>query len=61
MAGHSPHSNDLASFRVLVAQLVKHPPGVFKIMGSNPIGDSDFFPEFIYVCVNYFPKEKVPL
>ena len=31
-------------FRVLVAQLVERPPGVRKVMGSNPIGDSDFFP-----------------
>ena len=36
--------NGLAPFRVLVAQLVEHPPGVRKVMGSNPIGDSDFFP-----------------
>ena len=42
--------NGLAPFRVLVAQLVEHPPGVRKVMGSNPIGDSDFFPSlFVYV------------
>ena len=45
--------NGLAPFRVLVAQLVEHPPGVRKVMGSNLIGDSDFFSEFIYVCFNY--------
>ena len=40
----------LAPFRALVAQLVEHPPGVRKVMGSNPIGDSDFFPSlFMYV------------
>ena len=44
--------NGLAPFRVLVAQLVEHPPGVWKVMGSNPIGDSDFFPR-VYVCFNY--------
>ena len=36
--------NGLAPFRVLVAQLVEHPPDVWKVMGSNPIGDSGFFP-----------------
>ena len=56
LAGHSPCTiyknpvNGLASFRVLVAQLVEHPPCVRKVMGSNPIGDSDFFfSEFMYV------------
>ena len=43
--------NGLASFRVLVAHLVEHPPGVWKVMGSNPNGDSDFFR--VYVCFNY--------
>ena len=28
--------NGLGPFRVLVAQLVEHPPGVRKVMGSNP-------------------------
>ena len=41
--------NCLAPFRVLVAQLLEHPPDVWKVMGSNAIGDSDFFSEFMYV------------
>ena len=42
--------NSQAPFRVLVAQSVEHPPGVRKVMGSNPIGDSDFFLSlFMYV------------
>ena len=41
--------NGLAPFRVLVAQLVEQPPGVRNVMGSNPIGESYFFSEFIYV------------
>ena len=41
--------NGLAPFRVLVPQLVDHSPGVRKVMGSNPIGDSDIFSEFMYV------------
>ena len=30
--------NGLAPFRVLVAKFVEHPPGVRKVMDSNPIG-----------------------
>ena len=26
-----------------VAQWLEHPPGVLKVIGSIPIGDSDFF------------------
>ena len=48
-----------APFRVLVAQLVEHPPGVRKVMGSNPIEDSDFFPEFMYVSTILL-KHKQP-
>ena len=44
--------NGLVPFRVLVAQLVEHPPSVWKVMGSNPIGDSDLFFR-VYVCFNY--------
>ena len=37
----------------------KYLPDVQKVMGSNPVGDSDFFSEFIYVCYNYsFKTEK---
>ena len=46
--------NGLAPFRVLVAQLVEHPPSVRKVMGSNPIGDSDFFPS-LFICVSTIP------
>ena len=42
--------NNLAPFRVLVAQSVEHLPGVRKVMGSNPIGDSDFFFR-VYLCM----------
>ena len=44
-------SKHMLSFRVLVAQLVEHPPGVRKVMGSNPIGDSDFFRVYLSECV----------
>ena len=60
LAGHSPRTiyknpvNGLAPFRVLVAQLVEHPPGVRKVMGSNAIGNSDFFPS-LFMCVSTIP------
>ena len=31
------------SSRVLVAQWIEHPPGVWEVMGSIPVGDSEFF------------------
>ena len=30
-------------YKVLVAQWIEHPPGVRKVMGSNPIGTQIFF------------------
>ena len=35
--------NGLGPFRVLVAQLVEHPPGVRKVTGSKPIGTRILF------------------
>jgi len=34
---------------------IEHPPGVRKVMGSNPIGDSDFFwvPRSCYITFIY--------
>ena len=29
--------------RYSIAQWLEHPTGVRKVMGSNPVGDSDFF------------------
>ena len=34
--------------------MVEHPPGVRKVMGSNPTGDSDFFPS-LFICVSTIP------
>ena len=52
--------NALAPFGVLVAQLVEHPPGVWKVMGSNPIGNRIFFFR-VYVCFNYSLKTCIDL
>ena len=62
LAGQSPRTiykspvNGLAPFRVLVAQLVEHSSGVRKVVGSNPIGDSDFFPS-LFMCVSTIPSK----
>ena len=63
MAGHSPCTtynpvNGPAPFRVLVAELVEYPPGVRKVMGSNPTGDSDFFPS-LFMCVSTIPLNLI--
>ena len=34
---------DLAVHEFSVAQKIERPPGVWEDIGSNPIGDSDFF------------------
>ena len=36
-------TNDLAVQRVLVAQWIERPPGVRKLVGSNPVMGSEFF------------------
>ena len=36
-------ANDLALLRVLVAQWIECLPGVWKVVGSIPLMDSDFF------------------
>ena len=48
----------MLSFRVLVAQLIEHPPGVRKVMGSNHIGDLDFFPS-LFMCVSTIPLKHM--
>ena len=35
--------DDLSSLRVLVAQLVRAPDLYVRVMGSHPVGDSEFF------------------
>ena len=36
-------TNDLAILRVLVAQRIERPPGVRKVVGSNPATGSEYF------------------
>ena len=36
-------TNDLSILRVLVAQWIERPPGVRKVVGSNPVMGSEFF------------------
>ena len=33
----------LALNELSVAQSIEHPPGVWEVIGLNPVGDSDFF------------------
>ena len=50
MAGHSPCTIYLSPIKVLVAQLVEHPPGVQKVMGfQTPLGTRIFSSLFLYV------------
>ena len=33
----------LALHEFSIAQWIERPPGVWEVIGSNPVGDSDFF------------------
>ena len=37
-----------------IAQLVEHRTGITEVMGSNPIGASEFFLGFICNCLSYY-------
>ena len=58
--GNSNPVNGPAPIKVLVAQLVEHPPGVRKVMGSNPTGNSDYFPSlFMHVStISQFSQSR---
>ena len=43
MSIRTSSTNDLALLRVLVAQWIEHPPGVRKVVDSNPVMGSEFF------------------
>ena len=45
------------SRRGLVAQLVEHRTGIAEVMGSNPVGASEFFLGFL--CNSYFTTVKI--
>ena len=40
-------TNDLALLRVLVAHWIERPPDVRKVVGSNPVMGSEFFPSIV--------------
>ena len=42
-----------------VAQSVEHRTGIAEVMGSNPIGASEFFLGFICNCLSYFTTAKI--
>ena len=42
----SAHNWPSLTTRVLVAQWLEHPTSVRKVVGSNPIWNSEFFSEF---------------
>ena len=42
-----------------IAQLVEHRTSIAEVMGSNPIGASDFFLGFLCTCLSYFTTAKI--
>ena len=45
--------------RGFIAQSVEHRTGIAEVMGSNPVGASDFFLGFICGCLSYFTSAKI--
>ena len=45
--------------RGFIAQLVKHRTGIAEVMGSNPVGASEFFLGFICNCLSDFITVKI--
>ena len=45
--------------RIFIAQSVEHHTGIAEVMGSNPIGASEFFLGFICNCLSYFTTAKI--
>ena len=45
--------------RGFIAQSVEHRTGIVEVMGSNPVGVSEFFLGFICNCLSYFPTAKI--
>ena len=42
-----------------IAPLVEHRTGIAEVMGSNPVGASEFFLGFICNCLSYFITVKI--
>ena len=47
------------SGRGFIAQLVDHRTGIAEVMGSNPVGASQFFLGFICICLSYITTVKI--
>ena len=45
--------------RGFIAHLVEHHTGIVEIMGSNPVGDSEFFLSFICNCLSFFTTVRI--
>ena len=45
--------------RYFIAQSVEHRTGIAEVMGSNPVGASEFFLGFICNCLSYFTTVKI--
>ena len=45
--------------RGFIAQMVEHRTGIAEVMGSNPVGASDFFLGFICNCLSYFTTARI--
>ena len=42
-----------------MAQSVEHRTGIAEVMGSNPVGASEYFLGFLCNCLSYFATVKI--
>ena len=60
LGSHKLHytGGELGPNTLQVAQWLEHPTRSLKVLGSNPIWDSDFFlsSPYLYACINVKPE-----
>ena len=60
-----PHSHANSNLHLtcfqqgFIAQSVEHRTSIMDVMGSNPVGTSDFFLGFIGNCLSYFITARI--
>ena len=57
--GYKLNSHWTCFRRGFIAQLVELRTGIAEVMGSNPVGVSQFFLGFICICLSYFITAKI--
>ena len=57
--GYKLNSHLTCFRRGFIAQSVEHRTGIAEVMGSNPVGVSEFFLGFLCNCLSYFTAAEI--